>query len=214
MSDLKIKFNEDGLLPVIVQDAYTGKVLMFAYANQEAYDFMLDKNETCFYSRSRQEQWHKGETSGNTQEIISMAFDCDSDTLLVQVKQNGIGACHRNTFSCFDGGEVGQFSILDDVYKQIEDRAHHPVEKSYTNYLLDSGVDKICKKVGEEATEAIIAAKNNDKEELIGEIADLSYHLLVLMYQQGLTLDDLKAKLVERHQVQGNLKTKNTKGDY
>jgi phosphoribosyl-ATP pyrophosphohydrolase/phosphoribosyl-AMP cyclohydrolase len=120
----------------------------------------------------------------------------------------------RNTFSCFDGGEVGQFSILDDVYKQIEDRAHHPVEKSYTNYLLDSGVDKICKKVGEEATEAIIAAKNNDKEELIGEIADLSYHLLVLMYQQGLTLDDLKAKLVERHQVQGNLKTKNTKGDY
>lgn len=214
MSDLKIKFNEDGLLPVIVQDSFTGKVLMFAYANQEAYDTMLKTNETCFYSRSRKEQWHKGETSRNTQEIISMAFDCDSDTLLVQVKQNGIGACHRNTFSCFDGGEVGQFSILDDVYKQIADRANHPVEKSYTNYLLDSGVDKICKKVGEEATEAIIAAKNNDKEELIGEIADLSYHLLVLMYQQGLTLDDLKAKLVERHQVQGNLKTKNTKGDY
>lgn len=214
MSNLKIKFNDKGLVPVIVQDYYSGKVLMFAYANQEAYDYMLANNETCFYSRSRNEQWHKGETSGNTQEIVSMAVDCDSDTLLVQVKQNGIGACHLNTFSCFDGGEKGQFSILDDLYKQIEDRAHHPVEKSYTNYLLDSGLDKICKKVGEEATETIIAAKNNHKEDVIEELSDLAYHLMVLMYQQGVSLDDLKAKLVERHEVSGNLKVKNTKGDY
>ncbi len=214
MSNLKIKFNDKGLVPVIVQDYYSGKVLMFAYANQEAYDYMLTNNETCFYSRSRNEQWHKGETSGATQEIKSMAFDCDSDTLLVQVKQNGVGACHLNTFSCFDGGEIGQFSILDDLYSQIEDRAHHPVEKSYTNYLLDSGLDKICKKVGEEATETIIAAKNNDKNDVVEELSDLAYHLMVLMYQQGVTLDDLKAKLVERHEVTGNLKEKNTKGEY
>lgn len=214
MSDLKIKFNDKGLVPVIVQDFYSGKVLMFAYANQEAYDYMLANNETCFYSRSRDEQWHKGETSGNTQIIKSMAFDCDNDTLLVQVLQNGNGACHRNTFSCFDGGEIGQFSILDDLYKQIDDRAHHPVEKSYTNYLLDSGLDKICKKVGEEATETIIAAKNSHNGDLVEELSDLTYHLMVLMYKQGVSLDDLKAKLVERHEVSGNLKVKNTKGDY
>lgn len=214
MSDLKIKFNDKGLLPVIVQDVKTGKVLMFAYANQEAYDYMLEHNETCFYSRSRNELWHKGDTSGNTQIIQSMAFDCDSDTLLVQVIQNGVGACHLNTFSCFDGGERGQFSIFDEVYAQIQDRANHPVEKSYTNYLLDAGIDKICKKVGEEATEAIIAAKNNDKEELVGELSDLAYHLLVLMFQQNITLDDVKSKLVERHQVSSNLKAKNTQGSY
>jgi len=213
MPNFKIKFNDKGLLPVIVQDYFSGKVLMFAYANQESYEYMLKTNETCFYSRSRQELWHKGETSGNTQIIKSMSFDCDTDTLLVQVFQNGIGACHLGTYSCF-GDEKGQFSILNDLYSQIKDREENPKEKSYTNYLLNSGLDKICKKVGEEATETILAAKNESVKDLIEEISDLTYHLFVLMVKKGINLDEIKQKLVERHQVTGNLKEVNTKGDY
>lgn len=202
-----------GLIPAIVQDFYTGRVLMLAYVNQESYDYMLENHETCFWSRSRQCLWHKGETSGNTQKIIHMAFDCDKDTLLIQVEQMGDGACHTGSYSCF-GDENGDFDILNQVCTQIADRQAHPKEKSYTNYLLNEGVDKIAKKIGEEATETILAAKNQDKSELVEEISDLAYHLLVLIFNQGVPLRDIKAKLAERHHVEGNLKAKKEKGVY
>ena len=188
----------EGLIPAIVQDFYTGRVLMLAYVNQESYDFMLRSNETCFWSRSRQELWHKGKTSGDIQKIKHMAFDCDSDTLLIQVKQTGNGACHTGSYSCF-GDESGEFNVLDKIYARIKERSIYPQEKSYTNYLLDSGIDKICKKVGEEAAETIIAAKNRNANELSEEVADLLYHLLVLMFEQGVTVADIKSRLSDRY---------------
>jgi len=187
-----------GMTPAIVQDFHTGRVLMLAYVNQESYDFMLKHGETCFWSRSRQELWHKGATSGDVQKIKHMAFDCDNDTLLIQVEQMGKGACHTGSFSCF-GEETGEFNILDKIAATIKDRANNPTEKSYTNYLLDKGVDKICKKVGEEAAETIIAAKNRDKDELTEEVSDLLYHLLVLMHEQGVDMADIQAKLAGRY---------------
>ena len=201
------------LIPAIVQDYYTGRVLMLAYANQDSYAYMLKNHETCFWSRSRQELWHKGETSGNIQKIKNMAFDCDHDTLLIQVEQVGGGACHTGSYSCF-GDEKGAFDILNQIYAQIQDRKDHPKDKSYTNYLLNEGVDKIAKKIGEEAAETIIAAKNEDAPGLVGEISDLAYHVLVLLHTQGITLRDIKEKLSERHNVEGNLKAKNEKGDF
>jgi len=203
----------EGLIPAIVQDAHTGRVLMLAYVNQESYDFMHTRGETCFWSRSRNELWHKGATSGNVQKIQSMAFDCDRDTLLIQVTQSGAGACHTGSFSCF-GDERGAFHILEQIYAQIAERQTNPKENSYTNYLLDQGVDKICKKIGEEAAETIIAAKNADPAGLVGEISDLAYHLLVLMFTQGITPQNVQAELVSRHQVQGNLKAQNEKGAF
>ena len=188
----------EGLIPAIVQDYYTGRVLMLAYVNNESYDYMLKNGETCFWSRSRNELWHKGDTSGNKQIIKNMAFDCDNDTLLIQVEQTGDGACHTGQYSCF-GDESGEFHILNDVYAQLKDRKENPKEGSYTNYLLNKGIDKICKKIGEEAAETIIAAKNNNKEELTEEIADLTYHLLVLMLAESTTLRDITSKLAERH---------------
>jgi phosphoribosyl-ATP pyrophosphohydrolase/phosphoribosyl-AMP cyclohydrolase len=195
----------EGLIPAIVQDFFTGKVLMLAYANQESYDFMLKHGETCFWSRSRNELWHKGATSGNVQKIQSMAFDCDGDTLLIQVEQTGSGACHTGEYSCF-GNEYSQFSVLDEVYSQISDRKTNPKEKSYTNYLLDAGLDKVLKKIGEESAETIIAAKNNSKSELTDEISDLIYHLLVTMFMQGITPQELRANLALRQKVEGNMK--------
>jgi len=186
------------LIPAIVQDFYTGRVLMLAYVNQESYDFMKKNGETCFWSRSRNMLWHKGGASGNVQKIKNMALDCDNDTLLIQVEQMGEGACHTGSYSCF-GAEEGEFAILKSVYSQIIERDENPKEKSYTNYLLTEGLDKICKKIGEEAAETIIAAKNNDKTELINEISDLSYHLLVLMYKQGITPRDIMENLAKRH---------------
>lgn len=205
--------NINGLIPAIVQDYYTGKVLMLAYVNQESYDYMLKNGKTCFWSRSRQKLWYKGETSGNVQKIKNMAFDCDSDALLIQVEQTGTGACHTGSYSCF-GDNVGEYEILDDVYNQIIDRKSNPKERSYTNYLLESGIDKICKKVGEEASETIIAAKNEDKNDLIGEIVDLVYHLEVLMFVSSITLKDIRAKLAERHTKEGNLKIAKEKSDF
>jgi len=187
----------DELIPAIVQDFYTGRVLMLAYVNRESYDFMLKKGETCFWSRSRQELWHKGATSGNVQKIMHMAFDCDNDTLLIQVEQTGGGACHTGSFSCF-GDEAGAFHAIENDYATIVDRSRNPKPDSYTNYLLDKGVDKICKKIGEEAAETIIAAKNADKAELTAELADLAYHVLVLMHAQGLQPRDVLAEMVER----------------
>lgn len=199
-------------IPAIVQDFYTGRVLMLAYVNPQSYEIMLREGRTCFWSRSRKELWRKGETSGDLQIIKSMAFDCDNDTLLIQVEQTGKGACHTGQYSCF-GAEQGEFAMLDNVYTQILDRARNPKEKSYTNYLLDAGLDKICKKLGEETTETIIAAKNNDKAEIVNEIADVTYHMLVLMFKTGISPRDVSAKLAERFQVHGNLKVKNIKGE-
>ena len=187
----------EGLIPAIVQDFHTGRVLMLAYVNQASYDFMRERGETCFWSRSRSELWHKGATSGNVQHIKHMAMDCDADTLLIQVEQTGGGACHTGSYSCF-GDEVGVFHMLERDYAVIQDRAIIPVAKSYTNYLLDKGVDKICKKVGEEAAETIIAAKNANPEELTAEVADLAYHLLVLLHTQGVTPRDIAMELQKR----------------
>ena len=205
--------NIEELIPAVIQDYYTGRVLMLAYVNQESYEYMIKNQETCFWSRSRKRLWHKGETSGNVQKIKNMSFDCDNDTLLIQVEQIGEGACHTGSYSCF-GIENGEFNVLNDVYSQIEDRAANQKENSYTNYLLNEGVDKICKKIGEEAAETIIAAKNEDKEELIDEISDLVYHMLVLMFTQGVTMQDITAKLAERHNTEGNLKSKNERGSF
>jgi phosphoribosyl-ATP pyrophosphohydrolase/phosphoribosyl-AMP cyclohydrolase len=194
-----------GLIPAVIQDYYTGRVLMLAYINQESYDYMLEHNETCFWSRSRQELWHKGSTSGNVQIIKHMAFDCDCDTLLIQVEQTGTGACHTGSYSCF-GDEHGIFDTVNNLYARISDRDARPAERSYTNYLLREGVDKICKKIGEEAAETIVAAKNATPKALVAEIADLAYHLLVLMYSQQVTPPDVRAELYSRGETEGNLK--------
>ena len=190
----------EGLIPAVVQDFYTGRVLMLAYVNQESYDYMLEHGQTCFWSRSRSKLWHKGETSGNVQIIKHMAFDCDNDTLLIQVEQVGAGACHTGSYSCF-GSEHGGFYIQNAVYEQIADRSSNPKENSYTNYLLGKGPDKICKKIGEEAAETIIAAINRDNDLLAAEIADLAYHMLVLMYARGVTLRDIIEVLTGRREV-------------
>lgn len=215
---MKPDFEKMELIPAIVQDFYTKEVLMLAYVNEESYDYMLKNKETCFYSRSRKELWHKGETSGHYQKIKSISLDCDKDTLLIQVEQIG-AACHTGSYSCFfndiqTSEEEYNNLIIEEVYKMIKDRKENPREGSYTNYLLEKGVDKICKKIGEEASETIIAAKNTDKEELIGEISDLAYHVLVLMLDKNITVEDIKLKLSERHKIEGNKKKENKKGAY
>lgn len=216
---MKPDFEKMKLIPAIIQDYLTNEVLMLAYVNEDSYKYMLKKKETCFYSRSRKELWHKGETSGNFQKIKEMTLDCDRDTLLIKVEQIG-AACHTGEYTCFFN-EIERFDreiydkdIIENVYKMISDRMKNPKESSYTNYLLDKGIDKICKKVGEEASETIIAAKNRDKEELIGEISDLAYHVLVLMFEQNITVEEIKSKLSERHKIEGNKKIENKKGDY
>ncbi|MGD6968425.1 bifunctional phosphoribosyl-AMP cyclohydrolase/phosphoribosyl-ATP diphosphatase HisIE [Rossellomorea vietnamensis] len=204
-----IKFDENGLVPAIVQDASTKKVLTLAYMNAESLRLSIEKGETWFYSRSRQELWHKGETSGNTQSIIEMKYDCDKDALLVEVEPKG-PACHKGSESCFEesiyraengtskAGSEG-ISILTTLEKLISERFDERPVGAYTTYLFEEGVDKILKKVGEEASEVIIAAKNRDKEELKWESADLLYHLLVLLKEQGLPLNDVLQTLEERH---------------
>ena len=193
----EIKWGNDGLIPAIVQDFYNGRVLMLAYVNAQSLAFMQEKGETCFWSRSRQELWHKGATSGDVQIIKTMSLDCDNDTLLLQVEQMGKGACHTGSYSCF-GEEKAAFNILERGEEIIRLRAAVPQKDSYTNYLLDKGLDKICKKIGEEAAETIIAAKNGDNTELTSEIADLKYHLLVLMHERGLSLRKIYEELLFR----------------
>jgi phosphoribosyl-ATP pyrophosphohydrolase/phosphoribosyl-AMP cyclohydrolase len=173
---------------------------MLAYVNQESYDHMLEHGETCFWSRSRNELWHKGKTSGNVQKIKGMCFDCDADALLILVEQTGAGACHTGSYSCF-GDALAEFSVIDEVYSQIMDRHENPKEKSYTNYLLEKGIDKALKKIGEEAAETIIAAKNGNKIELAEEISDLAYHLLVVMFMSGVLPRDVRAKLSGRQRA-------------
>jgi phosphoribosyl-AMP cyclohydrolase / phosphoribosyl-ATP pyrophosphohydrolase len=200
-----IKFNSDGLVPAIVQDAVSKEVLTLAYMNEESLQKSIDTRETWFYSRSRQELWHKGATSGNTQKIVSMAYDCDADSLVVKVEPQG-PACHTGTYSCFNETILGEnkqndnrFAIINELEEVIAKREAEMPEGAYTTYLFDKGVDKILKKVGEEAGEVIIAAKNRDHDELKWEVADLLYHVLVLLREQKLPLDDVLSVLKERH---------------
>ena len=209
---MKPDFQKQALIPVIVQDYQTKQVLMMAYTNEESYQKMLESGETSFWSSSRQKLWHKGEESGHFQKVKGMGLVCDQDTFLVFVEQTG-NACHTGAYSCFYD-EVIPFDdsdIFADLEKQIADRKAHPVEKSYTNYLLDQGIDKVLKKVGEEASEVIIASKNSDKTELLGEIDDLLYHLFVLMNQTDISLEEVRQKARERHQIEGNKKKFHTR---
>ena len=207
-----LKFDEQGLIPAIVQDAFTGKVLMLAYMNKESLQISMETGFTCFYSRSRQELWKKGATSSNVQEIQSITYDCDKDTLLVMVKQSGV-ACHTGSYSCFFNdaiyskqlannlptkAEQSLPQILNDLYEIIVDRREHGDEKSYTKYLFVKGQDKILKKVGEEAAETIIASKNDDSQEIIYEMSDLWYHCLVLLAYHNITPEQLMNELAGR----------------
>lgn len=197
----ELRFNEDGLIPAIVQDAASKEVLTLAYMNRESYEKTLETKETWFYSRSRQELWHKGGTSGNTQAVKGIRYDCDQDALIVLVKPSG-PACHTGSYSCFSPGKTetaDRFSILNELESVIAKRQAEMPEEAYTTYLFREGVDKILKKVGEEAAEVIIAAKNRDHEELKWEAADLLYHVLVLLREQALPLDDVLEVLKKRH---------------
>ena len=198
-----IRYDSRGLVPAIAQDAYTGEVLMQAYMNAESLQSTLDSGYATYYSRSRQGLWRKGATSGHLQRVIRLSYDCDGDSILMQVEQTG-PACHTGERSCFHNpviqGEMpATAAILDTLEKTIADRAANPKEGSYTNYLLNKGAEKICKKVGEEASETIIAAMKNDADGLAGESADLLYHLAVLLYQQGVPMRDVWEVLKKRH---------------
>ncbi len=200
----KIKFDSKGLVPAIIQDINTDEVLMLAYMNRESLNKTIDTKKTWFYSRSRQKLWNKGEQSGNYQEVKSISYDCDGDTLLVKVNQKGV-ACHTGEYSCFhnkviDNSESNEYKrFIDKLYEIIMNRKIERKEGSYTNYLFNEGIDKILKKVGEESSEVIIAAKNDDKEEIIYEISDLVYHTLVLMVDKNIEIEDIKMKLYNRH---------------
>lgn len=204
----ELKFDEKGLIPAIVYDADTKKILTLAYMNKESIRISIEKKLTCFFSRSRNELWLKGETSGNYQHIVSIKADCDRDALAVAVKPDG-PACHLGSESCFNdlvfGEEENDFSYAD-LYKLISGRKTEKKEGSYTSYLFDKGLDKILKKVGEESTEVIIAAKAEDKKETVYEIADLCYHVMVLMIEAGISLDDIKSELASRHVIDKKIK--------
>jgi phosphoribosyl-ATP pyrophosphohydrolase/phosphoribosyl-AMP cyclohydrolase len=197
---MNIKYNEDGLVPVIAQDVYTKEVLMLAYMNEEALEKTLNSKEAYYYSRSRQELWKKGETSGNIQFVKELSYDCDQDTILLKVEQKGV-ACHTNHYSCFYRSEFREEAkasdTLQSLFALIKERKELRPEGSYTTYLFDKGVDKILKKVAEETGEVLIATKNNN-EELIYESADLLYHLLVLFANQSLELSDVLLELEKR----------------
>ena len=197
----EIKFNENGLVPAIVQDYYTKEVLTLAYMNKESLEITLKEKKTCFYSRSRQELWLKGETSGNYQHVVSIKYDCDADALLVEVKKDG-PACHTGSESCFynslfESEDYSSFTS-EKLYELVKDRKINPAEKSYTSYLFEKGIDKILKKVGEEATEIVIAAKNPNPEEIKYEISDFLYHAMVLMVERGVTWEDIVKELADR----------------
>ncbi|MBQ6381744.1 MAG: bifunctional phosphoribosyl-AMP cyclohydrolase/phosphoribosyl-ATP diphosphatase HisIE [Clostridia bacterium] len=205
----ELRFGENGLIPAIVTDYATHKVLMLAYMNEESLRLSIEKELTCFWSRSRQELWVKGETSGNYQHIVSIATDCDRDTLLISVVPDG-PACHLGTESCFDyplyqSENRSDFS-LEALMDLIAGRKAEKKEGSYTTYLFEKGLDKILKKVGEESTEVIIAAKAQDKKETIYEIADLAYHVMVLMIESGISLDDIQKELASRHVIDTKIK--------
>ena len=205
----ELKFDDKGLIPAVVVDEVTKKVLTVAYMSKESLQISMEKGLTCFWSRSRQELWLKGETSGNYQHIVSITADCDKDALVVVVKKDG-PACHLGTDSCFENPvwqseELHEFSY-EGLYELLEGRKSNPQEGSYTSYLFDKGVDKILKKIGEESTEVIIAAKAEDKPETIYEIADLAYHVMVLMVEQGISLEDIHKELASRHVIDHKVK--------
>ena len=208
-SYLELKFDEQGLIPAIVQDHYTKQVLTLAYMNRESLAVTIDEQRTCFWSRSRQELWRKGETSGAVQHVVSITADCDKDALVVEVIKDG-PACHTGEESCFFqpvylSEELKQFSY-EGLYELIKGRKTTPQEGSYTTYLFEKGLDKILKKVGEECTEVIIGGSKQDKEETIYEIADLTYHVMVLMVQMGITMEDITKELEKRHVIDHKVK--------
>lgn len=203
----KLKFDEKGLIPAIVTDANTKKVLTLAYMNKESLEISIKEKKTCFWSRSRGELWRKGETSGNYQHIVSITADCDGDALEVAVIKDG-PACHTGADSCFNDviyGEKSDFAI-DALMEKLKERKRLMPEGSYTTYLFEKGLDKILKKVGEECTEVIIGAKSADKAETIYEIADLTYHTLVLMIEMGISLEDIRKELASRDIIEHKVK--------
>ena len=199
-----IKYDEKGLVPAIVQDYHSKRVLMLAYMNEESLRKTIETKRTVFYSRSRQELWEKGATSGNVQDVVSISYDCDKDTLLVMVNQTG-NACHTGNYSCFNDVLVSNaekdtdIDILTKLYDRIVDRKINPKEGSYTNYLFEKGIDKILKKVGEENAEVIIAAKNNSRDEVVYETSDLVFHVLVMLVNQGINLSEIEKDLIRRY---------------
>ena len=212
----ELKFDEKGLIPAIVVDAVSKRVLTLAYMNRESLQITLEKGLTCFWSRSRQKLWLKGETSGNYQHVVSITADCDKDALQVMVEPDG-PACHLGTTSCFENPvyvneENPEFS-LEILMKMLEGRKKEKKEGSYTTYLFEKGIDKILKKVGEECTEVIIAGKADDKKETVYEIADLAYHVMVLMLQMGISLEDIHRELASRHVIDHKVKQEKMTGD-
>ena len=206
----ELKFDEKGLIPAVVQDAVNGRVLTVAYMNRESIEISMKEGRTCFFSRSRQELWRKGETSGNFQHIVTMTADCDKDALLVKVEKDG-PACHLGNESCFhdnmlwESDELSEFT-LEGLYQLLEGRMKDKPEGSYTTYLFEKGIDKILKKVGEECTEVIIAGKADDKKETVYEIADLAYHIMVMMVQMGISVEDVHRELASRHIIDKKVK--------
>lgn len=205
----ELKFDENGLIPAVVVDAVSKKVLTVAYMNEESLRITMEKGLTCFYSRSRKKLWLKGETSGNYQHVVSITADCDTDALVVSVEKDG-PACHTGSDSCFfnpvwESEERGEFSP-ESLYKLLEGRKETRPEGSYTTYLFDKGIDKILKKVGEECTEVIIAGKADDKKETVYELADLMYHCMVLMVQMGISVEDVRGELASRHIIDHKVK--------
>lgn len=209
MNISELKFDEKGLIPAVVVDDATGETLMLAYMNRQSLEISIERGLTCFWSRSRGELWLKGDTSGNYQHIVSIKADCDGDALLVRVKKDG-PACHTGAESCFfnsvEGAPDAQPFTLDVLYSLLAERRALMPEGSYTTYLFQKGLDKILKKVGEESTEVIIAGKAEDKGETVYEIADLAYHVMVLMVQMGITMQDIRAELASRHVIDHKVK--------
>ena len=212
----ELKFDEKGLIPAVVVDAHSKKVLTVAYMSKESLKISMEKELTCFYSRSRDELWLKGETSGNYQHIVSITADCDKDALTVVVEKDG-PACHMGSDSCFtnpvfQSENRAEFS-MDGLYELLEGRKKDMPEGSYTTYLFQKGIDKILKKVGEESTEVIIAGKANDKKETVYEIADLAYHIMVMMVEMGISVDDVRKELASRHVIDHKVKQEKMASD-
>jgi len=212
----ELKFDEKGLIPAIVVDNISRKVLTVAYMNKESLEISMEKGLTCFYSRSRKELWLKGETSGNYQHIVSITADCDNDALVVVVDKEG-PACHTGTDSCFTkpiyiSEDRSEFS-MDGLYELLKGRKEELPEGSYTTYLFSKGIDKILKKIGEESTEVIIASKADDKAETVYEIADLAYHVMVMMVEMGISLEDVRKELASRHVIDHKVKQEKMTGN-
>ena len=212
----QLKFDEKGLIPAVIVEAGTHQLLMVAYMNRESLKISMETGKTCFWSRSRQELWTKGETSGNYQHIVSITADCDLDTLKVVVEKDG-PACHTGAETCFfnpvyQSEEKSDFT-MDALMELIRGRKTNPQEGSYTTYLFQKGLDKILKKIGEESTEVIIAAKDNDPKETIYEISDLVYHVMVMMIEQGISLEDIRRELVSRHVIDHKVKQEKSRAE-